>query len=239
MSSSGGSISGTSRTTCGASSLGGREHRAACSIISTSPGLAENTVVIYSSDQGFYLGEHGWFDKRWMYEESSLRMPMMPSAGPASLHPGRLRKQRSRHQTSTFAETFLDIAGVRRSRTTCRDASLVPLLNGATPEDWRRLALLPLLRILQRAPLGPHASAGTYGVSRRTGYKLIHFYQHRRVGAVRPPPRPARVEQRLRRRREVGGRCSTQERVGPAETRTRRSTGSCPRRTLTHTTIRS
>ena len=49
---------------------------AACSTISTTAASRKNTIVIYTSDQGFYLGDHGWYDKRWMYEES-LRMPLL------------------------------------------------------------------------------------------------------------------------------------------------------------------
>jgi len=54
-------------------------------------GLAENTVVIYTSDQGFYLGEHGWFDKRWIYEES-LRTPLLVR-WPGVVRPGSVNKQ--------------------------------------------------------------------------------------------------------------------------------------------------
>lgn len=70
-------------------------------------GLAENTIVIYSSDQGFYLGDHGWFDKRFMYEES-YRMPLM------ARWPGKIKPQTVNHNLVSnldFAETFLDIAG--------------------------------------------------------------------------------------------------------------------------------
>ena len=70
-------------------------------------GLSENTVVIYSSDQGFYLGDHGWFDKRFMYEES-YRMPLMAS------WPGRIKPGSVNHNLVSnldFAETFLEIAG--------------------------------------------------------------------------------------------------------------------------------
>jgi arylsulfatase A-like enzyme len=69
-------------------------------------GLADNTVVVYSSDQGFYLGEHGWFDKRWMYEES-LRTPLMVR------WPGVSNRERTNDDIVSnldFAETFLDSA---------------------------------------------------------------------------------------------------------------------------------
>ena len=71
-------------------------------------GLAESTVVVYSSDQGFYLGEHGWYDKRWMYEES-LHMPLLIRY-PAEIAPGKVTGQMV--QNIDFAPTFLDIAGV-------------------------------------------------------------------------------------------------------------------------------
>src|SRR4029078_11926692 len=72
-------------------------------------GLAKNTIVIYASDQGFYLGEHGWFDKRFMYEQS-LRTPCIIRY-PGVTEPGSVEN----HIVSNldFAETFLDVAGVK------------------------------------------------------------------------------------------------------------------------------
>ena len=73
-------------------------------------GLASNTIVIYTSDQGFFLGDHGWFDKRFMYEES-LRMPFLMR------YPGAIRPNTVNHDmvlNIDFAPTFLDYAGVRR-----------------------------------------------------------------------------------------------------------------------------
>jgi arylsulfatase A-like enzyme len=94
-------------------------------------GLAKNTVVIYSSDQGWYLGEHGWFDKRWMYEES-LRTPLLVR-WPGVIKPG----SRNSDITSNldFAETFLDIAGVAVPED-MQGRSLVPLFTANTPKDW-------------------------------------------------------------------------------------------------------
>ena len=66
-------------------------------------GLAENTIVVYSSDQGFYLGEHGWFDKRWMYEES-LRTPFVVR-WPGVIKPGQ-RARASSFPTSTSPKRF-------------------------------------------------------------------------------------------------------------------------------------
>ena len=96
-------------------------------------GLADNTVVVYSSDQGFYLGDHGWYDKRWMYEES-LRAPLIVR-WPGVTRPG----SRDGHmvQNIDFAATFLDMAGLRAPED-MHGTSLVPLLEGRSPRDWRR-----------------------------------------------------------------------------------------------------
>jgi len=95
-------------------------------------GLADNTVVIYSSDQGFYLGEHGWFDKRWVYEQS-LRTPFIVR-WPGVVEPG--SRNSDIVSPLDFAETFLDIAGVPVPDT-MQGRSLVPVLAGHTPDDWR------------------------------------------------------------------------------------------------------
>jgi len=96
-------------------------------------GLANNTVVVYSSDQGFYLGEHGWFDKRWMYEES-FKTPLLVR-WPGVVQPGSVNKQMV--SNLDFAETFLDVAGVPIP-SDMQGRSLVPLLKGETPPDWRK-----------------------------------------------------------------------------------------------------
>ncbi len=95
-------------------------------------GLAENTVVMYSSDQGFYNGEHGWFDKRFMYEES-FRSPLIVR------WPGVVKPNSSCDalvQNIDFAQTFLDIADIPIPRN-MQGRSIVPLLKGRTPRDWR------------------------------------------------------------------------------------------------------
>ena len=96
-------------------------------------GLLENTVFIYSSDQGFYLGEHGWFDKRFMYDES-YRTPLLVS-WPGKIKPGSVNSDLV--SNLDFAETFLDIAGVDIPDD-MQGASLVPVLEGCTPNDWRK-----------------------------------------------------------------------------------------------------
>lgn len=95
-------------------------------------GLEKNTMVIYSSDQGFYLGEHGWFDKRWMYEES-LRMPLIVS-WPGVTKPG--SRQTQLVQNIDYAPTFLDMAGIAAPGE-MQGVSLMPLLRGQNPANWR------------------------------------------------------------------------------------------------------
>lgn len=97
-------------------------------------GLAENTIVIYSSDQGFYLGEHGWYDKRWMFEES-LAMPFL-IRWPGVIKPG--TRSKALIQNLDYAPTFLDVAGVEIPAD-MQGASLLPLLKneGMAPNGWR------------------------------------------------------------------------------------------------------
>ncbi|VGO23223.1 sulfatase family protein [Pontiella sulfatireligans] len=95
-------------------------------------GLDKNTIVMYSSDQGFYMGEHGWFDKRFMYEES-FRTPLI-AYWPGHIKPGSVNTDLV--QNIDFAETFLDLAGAPVPDD-MQGRSLVPLLAGKTPKDWR------------------------------------------------------------------------------------------------------
>lgn len=129
-------------------------------------GLAENTLVIYSSDQGFYLGEHGWFDKRWMYEES-LRTPCLVR-WPAAVEPGRFDD----HLVSPldFAETFLDAAGAEIPAD-MQGRSLLPLLKGEPPEDWRKTFYYHYYEYPAWHYVRKH-----YGVTDGR-YKLIRFYE--------------------------------------------------------------
>lgn len=97
-------------------------------------GLAENTIVIYSSDQGFYLGEHGWYDKRWMFEES-FRMPFLVR-WPGVIKPG--SSSNTLIQNIDFAPTFLDLCGVTIP-SDMQGSSLIPVFkaSGAEPPNWR------------------------------------------------------------------------------------------------------
>ena len=96
-------------------------------------GLEKNTVVMYSADQGFYLGEHGWFDKRFMYEES-FRTPLL-AKWPGVIKPGSVNKDLV--QNIDFAETFLDMAQTEIPAD-MQGESLVPIMKGNTPADWRK-----------------------------------------------------------------------------------------------------
>ena len=128
-------------------------------------GLAKNTIVIYSSDQGFYLGDHGWFDKRFMYEES-YRMPLMVR-WPGKVRPGSVNSDLV--SNLDFAETFLDIAGVRIP-SNMQGRSLVPVLAGNTPKDWYK----HLYYHYYEFP-GAHSVRRHFGI-RTQRYKLMHFY---------------------------------------------------------------
>jgi arylsulfatase A-like enzyme len=129
-------------------------------------GLAKNTLVVYSSDQGFYLGEHGWFDKRWIFEES-LRTPLLVR-WPGVTKPGGV----DAHMVSNldFAETFLEAAGVPVP-VEMQGRSLVPLLKGQSPSDWRK----SFYYHYYEHP-GPHNVARHYAVVTER-YKLVHFYE--------------------------------------------------------------
>ena len=128
-------------------------------------GLAENTVVFYTSDQGFYLGDHGWFDKRFMYEES-LRMPLLVRY-PKQIKPGSVNNDLV--QNLDFAPTFLDFAGLD-APPDMQGRSLRRLLRGKTPDDWRT----SIYYHYYEYP-AVHSVKRHYGV-RTKQYKLIHFY---------------------------------------------------------------
>ncbi|MFN0108027.1 MAG: sulfatase [Blastocatellia bacterium] len=126
-------------------------------------GLAENTIVIYTSDQGFFLGEHNFFDKRFMYEES-LRTPLLVR-WPGKIKPGSVSK--SMVLNLDFAATMLDAAGVKVPAD-MQGRSFLPLLLGKTPANWRRSMYYRYYHP------GHHNVAAHYGV-RTERYKLIFF----------------------------------------------------------------
>ncbi len=129
-------------------------------------GLDKNTVVFYSSDQSFYLGEHGWFDKRFIYEES-LRTPLL-AKWPGVIKPG--SEAEALVQNLDCAETFLDICGVDVPED-MQGESLVPLMKGRTPRRWRKSIYYHYYEGEDRV----HKVHKHYGL-RTDRYKLVYFY---------------------------------------------------------------
>lgn len=130
-------------------------------------GLAEDTLVVYSSDQGFYLGEHGWYDKRWMYEESmrmplTIRWPRVVTAG---------GEVEALTQNIDFAPTLLEVAGIKPPEE-IQGASLAPFLRGGEPEKWRDALYYSYCEA------GEHNVPPHEGV-RTARHKLIHYYESR------------------------------------------------------------
>ena len=128
-------------------------------------GLDKNTIVIYTSDQGFYLGEHGWFDKRWMFEQS-YRTPLL-IAWPGIIKRGSVNENMV--SNLDLAETFLDMAGVKVP-TDMQGRSMMPILKGKTPRDWRKEHYYHYYEYP-----GYHMVKRHYGMSTER-YKLIHYY---------------------------------------------------------------
>ena len=128
-------------------------------------GLDKNTLVVYTSDQGFYMGEHGWFDKRFMYEES-MRTPLVMTLPEEFDRKGDIVEM---VQNIDYAPTFLELAGVDVPDD-MHGESLVPLFRGEQPKDWRR----SLYYHFYEYP-AEHMVKRHYGV-RTERYKLIHFY---------------------------------------------------------------
>ncbi len=128
-------------------------------------GLAENTIVIYTSDQGFYLGEHGWFDKRFIYDES-FKTPLLVR-WPGVVKPGTVENEMV--QNLDYAQTMLEAAGINPPAD-MQGESLLPLLKGEK-EDWTRDAVYyqyyeyPAVHMVKRH----------YGLVNKE-YKLVHFY---------------------------------------------------------------
>jgi arylsulfatase A-like enzyme len=129
-------------------------------------GLARNTMVVYTSDQGFFLGDHGMFDKRFMYEES-IRMPFLVR-WPAGIRAG--TRSDALGLNIDFAPTFLELAGLPASPD-MQGRSLLPVLRGRTPSDWRT----SMYYRYYHDP-GDHNTRAHLGVRTRT-HKLIHFWK--------------------------------------------------------------
>src|SRR5437762_1016697 len=129
-------------------------------------GLARDTIVIYTSDQGFFLGDHGLFDKRFMYEES-LRMPFLVR-WPAAIKAG--TRSDAIALNVDFAPTFLEAAGIPVPAD-MQGRSLLPILRGRAPSDWRT----SMYYRYYHDP-GDHNTRAHYGVRTRT-HKLIYFWK--------------------------------------------------------------
>ncbi|MGM0621874.1 MAG: sulfatase family protein [Bacteroidota bacterium] len=128
-------------------------------------GLDENTLVVYTSDQGFYMGEHGWFDKRFMYEES-LRTPLLMRLPRGYTAKGEVTEM---VQNIDYAPTFLDFAGVAIP-SEIQGESMKPLLAEEKNVEWRDGIYYHYYEFPNEHMVKRH-----YGI--RTGrYKLIHFY---------------------------------------------------------------
>ena len=129
-------------------------------------GIAGDTLVVYTSDQGFFLGDHGWFDKRFMLEES-LRMPFL-ARYPKMIKPGAVNGDMLLNVD--FAPTFLDVAGVR-TPPEMQGVSAAGLLKGKTPKGWRQSMYYRYWMHLG----GGHTVTAHYGVRTKT-HKLIYYY---------------------------------------------------------------
>ena len=128
-------------------------------------GLAENTIVVYTSDQGFFLGDHGWYDKRFMYEES-LRMPFVMRY-PREIEAGSINDDMILNLD--FAQTFLDCTDVDQTDE-MQGRSFRPLMNGKTIEDWRTSMYYRYWMHLAHHHVYAH-----YGL-RTHDHKLIYYY---------------------------------------------------------------
>lgn len=131
-----------------------------------SEGIAKDTIVIYTSDQGFFLGDHGWFDKRFMYEES-LRMPFIVRY-PREIQAGSISP--SMALNVDFAQTFLDYAGIPAPGD-MQGHSLRSLFRNETPEGWRTSMYYRYWMHLDEH----HHVYSHYGI-RTHDYKLIYYY---------------------------------------------------------------
>ena len=127
--------------------------------------MLKNTLVVYTSDQGFYMGEHGWFDKRFMYEES-LNTPLIMMLPDGFERRGEITEM---VQNIDYAPTFLELAGLEVPAD-IQGESFLPLLKGEKPENWRNAIYYHFYEYPAEHMVKRH-----YGV-RDNRYKLIHFY---------------------------------------------------------------
>lgn len=133
--------------------------------------LLDNTLILYAGDQGFFLGEKGWFDKRWIYEES-MRMPFIVH-WPNGISPGSVNGNLI--QNLDIAPTVLELAGLAVPEE-MQGRSLLPLLRGQTPGEWRDAVYYHYYE-------GPDTPASWHDVARHYGvrtdrYTLAHYYDY-------------------------------------------------------------
>ncbi|MEC8555028.1 MAG: sulfatase [Planctomycetota bacterium] len=131
--------------------------------------LDQNTIVVYTSDQGFFLRDHGWYDKRWMYEES-LRTPLIVH-WPGVTEPTSTCE--ALVQNVDMAPTFMDMAGLD-APASMHGKSLVPFLRGQLPDNWRD-AIYYHYQMVEPANRTAHRVARHFGIRTRR-HKLICFY---------------------------------------------------------------
>ena len=129
-------------------------------------GIEQNTLVVYTSDQGFFLGDHGLYDKRFIMEET-LKMPFIAKC-PALIKPGSTNADIIAN--IDFAPTFLDIAGVKKPEVMQGD-SFLKNLSGQTPADWKQAVYARYY-----VEGGEHNTAAWYGVRTKTE-KLVYYYK--------------------------------------------------------------
>jgi arylsulfatase A-like enzyme len=143
--------------------------------------LTRDTMVIYTSDQGFFLGDHGYYDKRFMYEES-LRMPFLIRY-PGEIRPGTVNNDMVLNLD--FAPTWLDYAGVKVPAD-MQGRSFRRVLEGRTPKNWRTS-----MYYRYWMHLADHGVPAHYGV-RTHRYKLVYYYGQPldAKGALQPPTEP-------------------------------------------------
>ena len=144
-------------------------------------GLKENTIVVYTSDQGFFLGDHGWYDKRFMYEEA-LRMPLLVRY-PNGIEAGTVSDDMVLNVD--FPATFLDYAGLAIPEE-FQGRSIRPILEGSTPDDWRTSMYYRYWMHLAHHHVYAH-----YGI-RTHKHKLIYYYADAlgQGGAIDDPKEP-------------------------------------------------
>ena len=126
-------------------------------------GLGENTIVVYTSDNGWFMGDHGLFNKMWMYDES-LQVPLIVRF-PGHVKPGTVSD--AFVSVLDFAPTFADYAGMPEN-TQFQGQSIKPLLEGTTPEDWKSVHFYHYF--------GQFEVPAHYGI-RTKDYKLIYYYE--------------------------------------------------------------